>query len=172
MRSEAHLSLWRRQVQCAADRGQSAVRFVESFGSTFFTLGSHEPFAVGRRCCATLTFLGLLMGSPLSKIRTLCDHEPFYGRAALLRSLNIKAAGHHRPTGLLERFMGRKTPTCECQLRQETYTELSKRCCEKNSLQKISPSNSACVSLKSRRREPASNNRSFNRLLIGALVQN
>ena len=36
--------------------------------------------------------------SPLSKFRTLCDREPVRGRAALLRSPNIKTAQQRRPT--------------------------------------------------------------------------
>ena len=49
-----------------------------------------------------------VMGSSLSKFRTLCDHEPLPGRAVLLRSLHVKAAGHHRPTKVGTRFMGRR----------------------------------------------------------------
>ena len=40
------------------------------------------------------------------KIHTPCDYEPLPGRAALLRSLQVKAARQRRPTSVVTRFMG------------------------------------------------------------------
>ena len=48
----------------------------------------------------------VIVGRGISIQGRHCVCEP-RGRAALLRSLNIRAAGHHRPTGLLEWFMVR-----------------------------------------------------------------
>ena len=49
--------------------------------------------------------LARFMGCLHLKIHTLCDHESLPARAALLRSLNVKAARHHRPTDIVTRFL-------------------------------------------------------------------
>lgn len=47
------------------------------------------------------------MESLISKIHSPFGHEHNLGRAALLGSLNIKAAHRRRPTDIVTKFLGR-----------------------------------------------------------------